>query len=342
MPRVNRRRRAPSDSDRRSDLLHRVSRAPLAPARASNPAMVDRPRLGQLVSPMSLWLLTLAGLGCGRANAADEPPLAGSALPVAVASSAMDPTPATSVPERLHAAGCPDDMVSLAGGVVRMRRDHANVQLDPFCIDRNEVTVAQYAACVRAGGCAPECLQRRTCSSVPTRTAWDEPEERQRASAWCNGNRPDRQDHPVNCVSFDEGAQYCIAQGKRLPSAAEWEWAAGGGEARLRYPWGASAPEGAELCWGRPHGRAGTCVSTSFYRDKTPQGVLHMAGNLQEWTARNVDAPQQPAAVYGSSWWSIDDGYVGASLGGVGIAAERSEVFGFRCARGASRSAAIR
>ena len=53
---------------------------------------------------------------------------------------------------------------------------------------------------------------------------------------------PARGDHPINCVDWDMAVGYCAQAKKRLPTEAEWEFAARGPDGR-RYPWGDDAPD---------------------------------------------------------------------------------------------------
>ena len=81
------------------------------------------------------------------------------------------------------------------------------VSLDSFWIDMTEVASSQYQQCVLDAACEPA------------------------------GCRSDGNDYPVVCVTWDQAAAYCRWAGARLPTEAEWEYAARGSE-RYRYPWG--------------------------------------------------------------------------------------------------------
>ncbi len=93
--------------------------------------------------------------------------------------------------------------------------------LQPFSIDRFEVTVRDYMACVKA----------RACPAVASK-----------AKA-CNVNRASsRLDHPVNCVNWGAAQAYCVWKGGRLPTSAEWERAARV-DTNRRFPWGDDVPK---------------------------------------------------------------------------------------------------
>ena len=225
-------------------------------------------------------------------------------------------------------------MALVPGGSYTMQKRRGRKVVAAFCMDVTEVTVAAYKACVREKKCSPECLALGQCSSVPTQAVWSDPAESVRASRYCNGDRDDRQDHPVNCVSWEESETYCAAYKKRLPTAAEWEWAASGATAHRSYPWGSKGVTD-QLCWSRPHPRGSTCPTGSTPTDKTPQGLFDLAGNVTEWVSGEVDSPGAPEPVrqaFGASWYAMDDGYVRGALGGIETPSERNETFGFRCA----------
>jgi formylglycine-generating enzyme required for sulfatase activity len=148
------------------------------------------------------------------------------------------------------------------------------VALDGFWIDQTEVTNAQYRECVKAGNCQEPIV----CD--PPEPAYQD---------------PSKADCPVVCVSWDDVQRYCAYAGARLPTEAEWEYAACGPE-RRRYPWG-QAFDGTRLdyCDANCARRYGDKMVDDGYAEAAPVGsyptgaswcgALDMAGNVWEWVA---------------------------------------------------------
>jgi formylglycine-generating enzyme required for sulfatase activity len=225
-------------------------------------------------------------------------------------------------------------------GSARQKADDDRVEEQPahrvtvaaFEMDRTEVTVASFAACVKAGAC-----------TVPGPVNSGHPGPDTEKPTWCNWGNPNKSKHPVNCVSWYQANAFCEWAGKRLPTEEEWEYAARGPEER-EYPWGNRLQR--NLCWNRYFywnisASKGTCAVGSFPADRTPSGLLDMAGNVEEWTASGYSKDYESArsvelfTVRGSNW-SMDQGFPrfarGASRHGE-EPAHRSQTLGFRCAR---------
>jgi len=88
--------------------------------------------------------------------------------------------------------------------------------------------------------------------------------------------------HPVTFVSWYAAVAYCTWRGKRLPTEAEYEWAAQDGTSRLEYPWGDAAPSDERVNWGGD-GIDGT-VPVGTYPPNA-RGLYDMSGNVWHFTA---------------------------------------------------------
>ncbi|MDQ2647046.1 MAG: formylglycine-generating enzyme family protein [Myxococcota bacterium] len=186
---------------------------------------------------------------------------------------------------------CPERMALVPGGEAwigsdpeeRFAEDESPrflTRLASFCLDRTEVTAAAYSACVEGERCTPAAV----------------------SSPNCTGSNPERFDHPINCVDFEQAEAFCKARGARLPTEVEWEYAARGGSAALRYPWGSEPPDG-HTCWKEPH----TCRVGRFPADSL--GIFDLSGNVWEWTSTYYGPYpwpplESPSRVYRGGSWS--------------------------------------
>jgi formylglycine-generating enzyme required for sulfatase activity len=208
------------------------------------------------------------------------------------------------------------------------------VFLDTYGIDKTEVTLTDYQACVDDGGCA----------ALPTATGCFQ--------------ATDHPDLPAACMNWAQAGDYCAWAGKRLCTEAEWEKAARGLDER-EYPWGDDPPscdlavfDATGSCtqdrWdfcgcgaGRGWNVGSKPAGNSFY------GASDMAGNVWEWVSdwrdvdyynvspeRNPEGPNNGQYKVGRGGGWADPGiYIYSSLRGTLPPAEGGIDVGFRCCK---------
>ncbi len=211
-------------------------------------------------------------------------------------------------------------MVSLSGGVFVIGSDDRlaypedgeatrEVELSPFRIDRCAVSNDEFAAFVNEtgyiteaenygwsfvfGGLLPDSFPpTRAVAAAPWWRQVYEADWRHPEGLW--SDLDERGNHPVVHVSHNDAISYCRWAGKRLPTEAEWEFAARAGMPGIAFPWGDELePQGEHRMnvWqGRfpnqntcADGYLGTCPVDAF--PPNAYGLYNVTGNVWEWTA---------------------------------------------------------
>ncbi|MFO8071276.1 MAG: formylglycine-generating enzyme family protein [Polyangia bacterium] len=224
--------------------------------------------------------------------------------------------------------------VSIPGGVFQMGSTEGNSNETPvhevtvpgFEMTKTEVTVSQYAECVAASVCS-------------------EPD----TGSDCNWNESGYEDHPVNCVDWNQAVAFCEWVGGRLPSEAEWEYAARGGGQDITYPWGdetATCDYAVMYDGGNGCGTGRTWSVCSKTAGNTDQGLCDMAGNVWEWVQDWYHSDYTGAPTDGSAWEDSGSSrvlrgggfdfvavYLRAAVRDGGYPSAQTGVLGCRCAR---------
>jgi formylglycine-generating enzyme required for sulfatase activity len=232
-------------------------------------------------------------------------------------------------------------MVALPGGEFTMGDDRGEgfpadgegparrVHVEPFRIGATPVTNAQFNEFVRATGYITQAEQagssfvfylqvapdaRAQVRSYPQGLPWWL--EVQHA-CWQRPHGPgssirERMDHPVVHVSWHDAMAYCAWAGARLPTEAEWEYAARGGLEGKRYAWGDAMPGDppCNIFRGQfPNQPApGWEPDTMPVRSFAPNGfgLYQVAGNVWEWCENDFDDVSQRPAMRGGSFLCHD------------------------------------
>jgi serine/threonine protein kinase len=158
----------------------------------------------------------------------------------------------------------PEGMVSVPGGEFMMGNEKGDeyekpvhkVTVKPFYIDIYEVTCADYKKFMDA----TNHKQPQTWKTREIPSGWEK--------------------RPVTGVNWDDANAYAKWAGKRLPTEAEWEFAARGTDGRI-YPWGNEWQDG----MANAKGVNNEVKDVGSYQGKSPFGAYDMVGNAWEWTA---------------------------------------------------------
>ena len=249
------------------------------------------------------------------------------------------------------------------GSAFRAMPVQEHISVGAYTLDAYEVTIARFQRFWDAGHPAPTGAVVYPSGGVPWAGVVRAPRTAMEDNA-CNFGAAGRVYHPVNCVDHATAQAFCVWDGGRLPTEAEWEFAArqhlaAGVDAGRIYPWGPQPP--AARCdraqWNRCPGDDGG-VTRRVGSFAQAAGFFDLAGNVWEWTidrfALYADArcwgnvarsdprcdanPSGYPTIRGGSWFSADPVLLmGASRDDAYAPTTQSPLVGFRCAHTRTR-----
>lgn len=199
-----------------------------------------------------------------------------------------------SIPAGTFSMGCDGKRDDVEGGCDDGEKPAHKVTLKAFKLAKTETTVGQYMACVDASGCPP-----------PEWKDKDAPDYYKSL-----GNGLTDQNYPIVGVSWDNANAYAkwlskeTGKNYRLPSEAEWEYAARGGS-DTAYPWGNAIGEGNANCNSACGDKFNYTSPVSSFA-ANGYGLHDMNGNVWEWVQDRWHGDYKGAPVDGSVWESGD------------------------------------
>jgi formylglycine-generating enzyme required for sulfatase activity/tRNA A-37 threonylcarbamoyl transferase component Bud32/pimeloyl-ACP methyl ester carboxylesterase len=236
--------------------------------------------------------------------------------------------------ELLPADAVPLDMVAVPGGEYEVKNPDLPLRLEanlqPFFLDRFEVTNQRYAEFIRSGSYSAAAFWKIAAADGVDPSGFVDQTGLPGPRTWSSQEVPPGQErHPVTGVSWYEAAAYCASEGKRLPTLYEWEKASRNGVYSHRgvmMPWGYMSAA-LQVETRANFSNSGTMPVDTFRFGISPYGAYAMAGNVKEWLANPTG---DGFAVTGGSWQDL--AYLFTEVGSLpGTTA--SAAVGFRCAR---------
>ena len=183
---------------------------------------------------------------------------------------------------------------------------------DPLYMDTTEVTVGQFKKFLKSSGYKTQ-----------------EPINWKAVYKYSSTDK-----HPMILVSWHGATAYAKWAGKRLPTEAEWEFAARGGLKNKKYPWGDDEAVAREYAhydsWNDGKG------TTKPVGNLKPNGygLFDMAGNVWEWCQNWYSEDKKYRVLRGGSWYNDADNLRAAGRNSFDFPSYAFSYYGFRCVSG--------
>jgi sulfatase modifying factor 1 len=244
--------------------------------------------------------------------------------------------------------------------------------VSPFRLDAYEVTVGRYRKFVDAFGAGWRPMTEAGKHPLIDGSGWQQdwiaklPDTREALienlkcitfkNTWSDSVNPGKENYPINCVNWYEAFAFCIWDGGRLPTEAEWEYAAKGGSANRTYPWGSEEADCAHVrmaeCEETPDGGPETTPFVAVGArelGKSLGGHYDLSGSMWEWTFDGYDdlwyngaglhcspcanIQRGPRADRGGGFYETEPRLFRSTYRGKDFPENRNDWLGFRCAR---------
>jgi|GEM_PF-1247915 formylglycine-generating enzyme required for sulfatase activity len=220
------------------------------------------------------------------------------------------------------------------------------VTLDDFYIDKYEVTVGDFEKFVNATGHKTE-VEYLGYGAITGKKSWGGKQTRKKGASWRNGHdgkklNEEDYNHPVIFMHKTDAEAYCNWRGARLPTEAEWEYSARGGQKSKGYIYsGSNNPY--EVGWFSQNSNKSTHPVGSLKPNEL--GIYDMSGNVFEYCSDNYkqdyymnsppENPEGPASQYkvvrGGGWYFVAKFGTTTSRSAWRIFSDNTT--GFRCVR---------
>ncbi|MBI4851513.1 MAG: SUMF1/EgtB/PvdO family nonheme iron enzyme [Acidobacteria bacterium] len=235
-------------------------------------------------------------------------------------------------------------MVLIKGGWMKMGSEEGNederpvrdIKVDSFYMDVTPVTNTQFQKFVNE-----------------TKYVTDAEKEGEEYD-WQRYASSERADHPVTCISWNDAMAYAKWADKRLPTEAEWEYAARGGKIGESYPWGKEDPKNhanfgqGDLAGAALTGEVELPTKAVKAYPANGYGLFNMAGNVWQWCndwyekgyyfSASETNPKGPASgkvkvLRGGSWYTDAAKIRVSARNSDTPTGGRQNDYGFRCAK---------